>query len=82
MFRRYAPEPLNGTPVPFKTVRQRRALIGKRIEWHEPGWHAKRCGRVQDVQWKNVLVSDNWEWAPKMLNVHVIEEKQDEPARR
>lgn len=81
MYRKYEPELLNGVPVPFGTVAQRRALIGKRIEWHVSGWTSKNSGVVQDVVWKNVLVSNNWEWAPNMLNVHVVEEKADEPAR-
>ena len=73
-YRQYEREKLNGTPVMFQTAAQRRKLIGRRIEWHQKGWLSKKSGTVEEVVWKNVLVSGNWEWAPDMLNVHVLEE--------
>lgn len=75
-YRKYEPEQLSGTPHPFATAKQRRALIGRHIEWHESGWISKRGGQVLEVAGKNINVDGNWEWAPKMLNVHVL----DEPA--
>jgi hypothetical protein len=72
-FRRYVPEETIGAPAPVSTMKQRRALIGKRIEWNTGGFVMKRSGTVTAVEGKNMLIDGDWKWAPDMLNVRVSE---------
>jgi hypothetical protein len=74
MYRRYAHEIPPGTPIPFKTAKERRALIGKKIGWNDPGWIAARTGTLTGVNGHNVEIGEGcWYWAPSMVNVTLIE---------
>ena len=77
-FRTYEPEPMSGTKVENWTrASVRHSLVGRRIEWRSPGWSSKHSGVVEETRGmgKNVLVSGNHEWAPDMLDVHVLPEE-------
>lgn len=70
--RRYAPEPLAGEPVEFRTVGQARKLIGKSVEYTEIGWLTKREGVVQDVSGKNIMIDGDWRWRPSIVRMTVL----------
>lgn len=72
--RQYEPEPIiGGTPISVRTVKQRGALIGKRIAWRSMGWPRVYYGTVEEVQGRNIKVDGDWKWAPDMSDVHVME---------
>ena len=75
--RKYEPEKTVGVPVSVSTMKQRRALIGKRIEWNSGGFIMKRAGTVTAVEGKNMLVDGDWKWAPDMINVRVSEQPDE-----
>lgn len=75
MLRRYEQVRPKGTPVEgFGKISVRRSLIGKKIGWNRPGWITPSFGVVEECSGKNILVDDNWEWVPDMLNVTLMEE--------
>lgn len=67
--RHYIQEETIGIPVDLKTSKQRRALIGKLIEWNDAGWISKSSGIIEDVCGKNILVNGDWKISSSMINV-------------
>lgn len=74
MYRRYAPEPLDGEKIDHRRVAVLRQHIGRTVEYNQAGWLSKRRGVLQEAVGRNIRIDDNWEWAPSITLMHVLPE--------
>lgn len=66
---RYEPPPLPGEPVPFKTAKQRRELVGAHVHFTENGWLSPRSGVVQESSGKNLMIGGDWVWVDSIARM-------------
>lgn len=60
------------TVLSVKTAKDRRALVGKKIEFTYC-WRAFfEMGTVLEVRGKNINIDGDWRWAPNMHNVKEV----------
>jgi len=62
------------------TAKERRALIGKKVEWeyghdHYRGTYNVRSGIVEASEGRNLLVDGDWMWYPDMKNLKEVDEE-------
>jgi hypothetical protein len=50
------------------TAKELRKLIGSMVYWEDRGsrYDVQRCGIVEDVSGKNVLIDGDWKWRPDL----------------
>jgi len=61
------------------TAKERRALIGKRVEWEEcHDYHRGTCfvrsGVVEASEGRNLMIDGDWKWYPEMTNLKLKED--------
>jgi len=59
-YRQYAPGQYGGIPAPFSTIKERRALIGKRVGYDRRGSIMLNRGTVTDAEGRNIKIDDSW----------------------
>lgn len=74
-YRKFAPSKFDGVPAPYKTVKERRALIGKRVGYDTTLSSFSQFGRVTDAYGKEIEIDGTAVWIGRIEQLCVLSDQ-------
>lgn len=75
MYRKYEPTKFDGEKVEFKTIAQRRALIGKRVGYDTTYSTYAHYGVVTDTNRTEICVDNSWVYVSQIEQIVVLNQQ-------